>query len=90
LKHDVQQFRTDFGLTTVACQGSLRNLCDDEVIHEKLKVLRINADIRAACGSLFAGNPFDSGSAFMPLGWGENHEMGHNLQRQGLVKAGFL
>ena len=84
LDNDVQQFCTDFGLTAVAYQGSVRNLCDDTAIHEKPKVQHINADIRAACGSLCAGNPFDSGSPIMPLGWGENHEMGHNLQRSRL------
>lgn len=37
-------------------------------------------DTVAMCGALCAGNPFDSGGPFSPIGWGEAHEMGHNLQ----------
>ncbi|MGI9302516.1 MAG: ImpA family metalloprotease [Gammaproteobacteria bacterium] len=55
--------------------------CTDPVIHLKPKVQHINSENRAACGDLCSGNPFDSGSPLAPLGWGESHELGHNLQR---------
>ena len=55
--------------------------CTNEVIHRRPKKQHINSDVHAQCGGLCAGNPFDSGSPIAPLGWGENHEMGHNLQR---------
>ena len=58
--------------------------CSDQTIHAKPKVQHINSDEHAYCGGLCAGNPFDSGKAIDPLGWGENHEMGHNLQRNRL------
>ncbi|MFV0249886.1 MAG: ImpA family metalloprotease [Bacilli bacterium] len=45
----------------------------------------INADVKSACGNLCSGNPFDTDSPIIPTDWGENHEMGHNLQT-GLLK----
>jgi immunomodulating metalloprotease len=36
---------------------------------------------QALCGSGCAGNPYDQNWALEPLGWGETHEIGHNLQR---------
>lgn len=80
LNNDVSAFCAEKGLTTVSYDGSVRNLCTDPFIHAKPRIQHINADINAACGGLCAGNPFDSGSPIDPLGWGENHEMGHNLQ----------
>jgi hypothetical protein len=78
----VQQFCADTGLSAVVYSGGVRNLCTDTDIHAIPKVQHINADVNAACGSLCSGNPFDTGGPIMPLGWGENHEMGHNLQRR--------
>ncbi len=74
-------FCTRFGLSSVMYDGSTRNLCTDAAIHVKPKIQHINADVNAACGALCSGNPFDSYAPIEPLGWGENHEMGHNLQR---------
>jgi len=68
-------------LTVVDYGGRTLDLCRDRRIHALPRVQHINADIAALCGGLCAGNPFDSGGPIMPLGWGENHEMGHNLQR---------
>ena len=68
-------------LTSVDYGGETVDLCRDARIHAPPRVQHVNAGISAACGSLCAGNPFDTGSPVMPLGWGENHEMGHNLQR---------
>ena len=81
LDAEVTDFCTRFGLNSVVYDGSTRNLCTDAAIHTKPKIQHINADVNAACGSLCSGNPFDSSAPIDPLGWGENHEMGHNLQR---------
>jgi immunomodulating metalloprotease len=78
---EVQSFCSAFQLTNVDYDGATKNLCTDAVIHAKPKIQHINSDVNAACGALCSGNPFDSGGSIMPLGWGENHEMGHNLQR---------
>ena len=75
-------------LTAIDYGGETVNLCTDERIHALPRVQHVNAGIAAACGSLCAGNPFDTGSPIDPLGWGENHEMGHNLQRARLKVYG--
>jgi immunomodulating metalloprotease len=36
---------------------------------------------QAQCGSACSGNPYDQSGPLNPLGWGETHEIGHNLQR---------
>ncbi|MBJ6609584.1 MAG: discoidin domain-containing protein [Candidatus Thiothrix moscowensis] len=84
LSDEVQQFCDTQGLSNALYDGSNANLCADSKIHVKPKIQHINADVAASCGALCAGNPFDSGSPIMPLDWGENHEMGHNLQRSRL------
>lgn len=62
-----------------------RNLnCTDSAIHKKPKVQHINSDMNAHCGGLCSGNPFDTSGSIKPLGWGESHELGHNLQRSRL------
>jgi hypothetical protein len=81
LSDETQKFCQSFGLTEVNYGGLLKNLCTDEVIHAKPRIQHINSDINATNGALCSGNPFDSGSSIRPLDWGENHEMGHNLQR---------
>lgn len=81
LSAEVNTFCSGSGLDNVDYDGSVKNLCTDATIHAKPAVQHINSDIQALCGGLCAGNPFDSGYPVMPLGWGENHEMGHNLQR---------
>jgi len=65
------------------CQAS-DLACADEELHRKPALQHINADHRASCGDLCSGNPFDTNSAVNPLGYGESHEMGHNLQRHRL------
>lgn len=81
LNASVSNFCSSVGLTSVSYDGAVTNLCTNAKIHVKPKIQHINADIQANCGALCSGNPFDSGSPIMPLDWGENHEMGHNLQR---------
>jgi len=81
LSAEVEAFCATRGLVSASYSGSTKNLCTDNVIHRKPKIQHINSDVHAACGSLCSGNPFDSGGYIDPLGWGESHELGHNLQR---------
>ena len=81
LSAQVRAWCTARGFDSFQYEGEARNLCTDTVLHPKRRKQHINSDVIAYCGSLCAGNPFDSGYAIGPLGWGENHEMGHNLQR---------
>ena len=55
--------------------------CTDPTIHGLPKVLHINVDLFARCGSGCSGNPYDQSWALDPYGWGESHELGHDLQR---------
>lgn len=55
--------------------------CTDPVVHAKPAIQHINIDISAACGDGCSGNPYDQDWALDPMGWGESHEIGHNLQR---------
>jgi hypothetical protein len=59
--------------------------CTDGAIHGRPKVQHINVDVYAHCGGGCAGNPYDQSWALKPLGWGESHEIGHNLQRGRLM-----
>lgn len=69
--------------TSSFCQA--RDLdCTDEQLHRKPALQHIVSDLRASCGDLCSGNPFDTNSPVDPLGFGEAHEMGHNLQRSRL------
>lgn len=70
MNENVAAFCTDNGLD-----------CADKLLHRKPPLQHINSDLRASCGDLCSGNPFDSNSSINPLGYGESHEMGHNLQR---------
>jgi hypothetical protein len=58
--------------------------CNDPDIHRKPPRQHIVADYNASCGDFCSGNPFDLNRAVIPLGFGESHEMGHNLQRHRL------
>ncbi len=63
-------------------------LCVDVNIHGKPAVQHINIDKYAHCGGGCAGNPYDQSWNLNPLGWGESHEIGHNLQRERLKIEG--
>ncbi|HVK24303.1 MAG TPA: ImpA family metalloprotease [Actinokineospora sp.] len=60
--------------------------CTDPAINSRTTVQHFNYDVYASCGSLCSGNPIDAGdaTAIVPFGWGEAHELGHNLQRKQL------
>lgn len=49
--------------------------------HRRDVMQHVVSDVHAACGNGCSGNPYDQDWAFTPLGWGETHEIGHNLQR---------
>lgn len=54
--------------------------CLDETLHSRTSVQHANYDQNAQCGVGCAGNPWDSGANINPVGWLDNHELGHNLQ----------
>ncbi|WP_018690912.1 ImpA family metalloprotease [Algicola sagamiensis] len=54
--------------------------CFDPVLHTRKKIQHANYDENAHCGGACSGNPWDSSWYIDPLGWGDNHELGHNLQ----------
>ena len=59
-------------------------LCVDTDLHGKPALQHINIDQYAHCGGGCSGNPYDQSWNLDPLGWGESHEIGHNLQRNRL------
>jgi immunomodulating metalloprotease len=69
LPSNVSAFCTDAGWD---CTG---------VQHRRDAMQHVIADTVAACGAGCSGNPYDQNWALEPLGWGETHEIGHNLQR---------
>lgn len=69
LPTSVSSFCTDAGWD---CAGSH---------HRRDTMQHVIADTVAACGAGCSGNPYDQNWALEPLGWGETHEIGHNLQR---------
>ncbi len=58
--------------------------CTDATLHRRTTVQHANYDEYANCGSGCSGNPFDADWSMIPLGWGESHELGHNLQTNAL------
>jgi hypothetical protein len=55
--------------------------CEETPTHGRPAVQHINVDYYAHCGGGCSGNPYDQSWPLGPLGWGETHEIGHNLQR---------
>ncbi|MGB5686246.1 MAG: ImpA family metalloprotease, partial [Candidatus Electrothrix sp.] len=58
--------------------------CTDESIHRRNKRQHANYDQYANCGSGCSGNPYDAAWNISALGWGDSHELGHNLQTKPL------
>ncbi len=56
--------------------------CKNTKLHQKPKLQHFNSDIHASCGTLCAGYPIDTSGPIKALGWGEVHELGHNLQHK--------
>ncbi|MCO4768962.1 MAG: ImpA family metalloprotease [Deltaproteobacteria bacterium] len=67
--------------TVLAHCDTLGWSCTDADAHAKPPIQHINVDLYAHCGGGCSGNPYDQAWALGPLGWGETHEIGHNLQR---------
>ncbi|MBY9842196.1 hypothetical protein ITG68_02860 [Pseudomonas aeruginosa] len=53
---------------------------DCETLHKLPGTQHINVDQYAQCGGGCSGNPYDQTWGLNPRGWGESHELGHNLQ----------
>ena len=49
-------------------------------IHKPPSIQHFHHDYVARCGWMCSGDPISSGAGFEPRGWGESHEMGHNMQ----------
>ncbi|BCL75979.1 immunomodulating metalloprotease [Jeongeupia sp. HS-3] len=54
--------------------------CSDATLHRGPGTQHINIDVYAQCGAGCSGNPYDQTWGLTPRGWGESHELGHNLQ----------
>jgi hypothetical protein len=54
--------------------------CTDASLHRPPGVQHYLQDVAADCGWMCSGYPITSAEAFNPRGWGESHELGHNLQ----------
>jgi immunomodulating metalloprotease len=52
--------------------------------HRREVMQHVIVDTVALCGSACSGNPYDQSGPLKPSGWGETHEIGHNLQRDRL------
>lgn len=49
--------------------------------HRRDVMQHVISDNYSYCGAGCSGNPYDQNWALEPLGWGETHEIGHNMQR---------
>nr|WP_320126824.1 ImpA family metalloprotease [uncultured Shewanella sp.] len=63
-----------------ACKGLFGNDCIDNNLHTRTIIQHANYDQNAHCGAGCSGNPWDAAWNIDPTGWGDNHELGHNLQ----------
>ncbi|MCF1430105.1 MAG: ImpA family metalloprotease [Shewanella sp.] len=63
-----------------ACENLFGQDCLDESLHTRTIIQHANYDQNAHCGSGCSGNPWDASWNISPTGWGDNHELGHNLQ----------
>ncbi|UXM82142.1 hypothetical protein N7V09_21320 [Shewanella seohaensis] len=63
-----------------SCQALFGADCTDASLHTRSIIQHANYDQNAHCGSGCSGNPWDAAWNISPTGWGDNHELGHNLQ----------
>lgn len=63
-----------------ACRGLFGDDCIDNSLHTRTIIQHANYDQNAHCGAGCSGNPWDAAWNISPTGWGDNHELGHNLQ----------
>ncbi|UXI04152.1 ImpA family metalloprotease [Photobacterium sp. TY1-4] len=58
--------------------------CFDPEMHTRKIIQHANYDQNSHCGSACSGNPWDASWEISPTSWGDNHELGHNLQTKRL------
>ncbi|QSX37630.1 ImpA family metalloprotease [Shewanella sedimentimangrovi] len=63
-----------------ACSNLLGANCLDAGLNTRKIIQHANYDQNAHCGGGCSGNPWDASWEISPTGWGDNHELGHNLQ----------
>ncbi len=63
--------------------------CTDTSIHYFSGIQHANFDDRATCGNGCSGNPYDADWGYGALGWGDAHEVGHNMQ-QSLLQISWV
>lgn len=91
--NEIQSYVMDgaYGFAGIQAGGLRLNdyvskVCEDllwdcsPTIHKPPTIQHFHHDDVARCGWMCSGNPISSGAGFDPRGWGESHEMGHNLQ----------
>lgn len=67
--------------------SSVSNFCTNAgwdctgITHRRDVMQHVISDNYSNCGAGCSGNPYDQNWALEPMGWGETHEIGHNLQR---------
>lgn len=54
--------------------------CLDENTNTRTEIQHVAYDTYSACGDLCSGNPITISGSPSPIGFGEGHELGHNLQ----------
>ncbi|NMH66941.1 ImpA family metalloprotease [Shewanella salipaludis] len=62
------------------CMALFGDDCLDSSLHSRNLIQHANYDQNAHCGAGCSGNPWDAAWNIDPTGWGDNHELGHNLQ----------
>ncbi|XP_004346302.1 hypothetical protein CAOG_05629 [Capsaspora owczarzaki ATCC 30864] len=68
------------GIPEKAAAFGLRGMNYTGPQHVLTSVQFMNSDWYSQCGAGCSGNPIDLDWAFAPHGWGEHHELGHNIQ----------
>lgn len=63
-----------------ACVNLFGDDCLNANLHTRNIIQHANYDQNAHCGAGCSGNPWDAAWNISPTGWGDNHELGHNLQ----------
>ena len=84
-----KQLSESLPTTILSACNLLQWNCTNSKIHQYNGIQHANYDEHATCGDGCSGNPFDMNWNVAPLGWGESHELGHNMQ-QSLLNIGWL
>lgn len=68
------------GVAAKAASFGLRGLVPSAPQNELVSIQHMNTDGYSVCGDGCSGNPIDMRWSFSNYGWGEHHELGHNIQ----------